>query len=264
MRTRIAPLAAAFLALTILVPGAAAAERPTTATVAAPTSAAIHVPASWGPQAMGWGDLAWFRASTGSASCLALRRDGWTILANLPWLHRLVLAAPHPAGSVAARARADLLAGWWHFGHDARALIAAGNGCPASLAGRERLARAIAGPQGGDTAPAWAHRLFELYAVLYPQGTAASCAALTAKVGWAQHDLSAGVGRATYYGRSRMTTHPARWLELLKTGATCIVSQGDGMEAGVGWGLPTLLGSARAEHYGDWAAARRIRQAFAT
>jgi hypothetical protein len=213
---------------------------------------------------MGWGDLAWFRASTRSASCLALRRDGWTILANLPWLHRLVLAAPHPAGSVAARARAELLAGWWRFGHDARALIAAGNACPATLAGRDRLARAIAGATGGETVPAWAHRMFQLYAVLYRQTTAASCAALTAKVGWAQRDLASGVGHATYYGRSRMTTQPGRWLDLLRTGATCMVSQGGGMEAGVGWGLSTLLGAARAEHYGDMAAARRIRQAFGT
>lgn len=260
VRTRLAPLAGVILALAIASPTSATVAVP--AGQAAPMTAAITVPATWGPQALGWGDLIWFSASTHSASCLALRRDGWTVLANLPWLHDLVAAAPHPAGSVAAKARADLLKGWWHFAHDARSFIKAGNLCPKTLAARQKVASDIAGTMGGETTPGWAHRMFELFAVLYQRPTASSCAALEKNVAGAQQDLATGVAHARYFGRAAMTTHPGRWLTLLQTGATCIVSQGGGMEAGVAFGLPALLGSARAEHFHDPTAAKRIRTFF--
>jgi hypothetical protein len=260
-RTRLAPLAAAVLALAMVSPAAAAVATPRAIQSATMTSA-IDVPASWGPQALGWGDLIWFSASTRSASCLAIRRDGWTLLANLPWLHDLVVAAPHASGSVAAVARADLLDKWWHFAHDARSFIKAGNQCPSTLAGRQKAAGTIVGNLGGDTTPGWAHRMFELFAVLYPQTLDSSCTALQKNVASAQEDLAKGVTHAKYFGRAAMTTNPARWLDLLKTGATCIVSQGGGMEAGVGFGLPALLGSARAEHFHDLPAAKRLRKFF--
>jgi hypothetical protein len=259
-RPRLASLAGIVLAFAIVSPAAAAAAAP--AAQASPNASALKVPASWGPQAFGWGDLIWFGESTHSASCLAIRRDGWTVLANLPWLHDLVVAAPHPAGSVAAAARSDLLKRWWHFAHDARSFIKAGNLCPKTVAARQKLVTDIVGTMGGDTAPGWAHRMFELFAVLYPRSTASSCAALEKNVAAAQQDMAGGITHAKYFGRATMTTHPKRWLTLIQTGAACIVSQGGGMEAGVGFGLPVLLGSARAEHFHDSMAAKRIRKMF--
>jgi hypothetical protein len=77
-----------------------------------------------------------------------------------------------------------------------------------------------------------------------------------------QADLARGVAHATYYGRAAMTTNPARWQTLVQTGATCIVSTGDGMESGVAFGLVTLLGAARAEHFHDPRAAALLWKAF--
>ena len=253
-RTRLAPLAALVLAFTIASIGATTAE--------ATTGGPIHVPASWGPQALGWGDLAWFRTSTRRESCVALEHDGWTVLANLGWLHRLVVAAPHGDHSVTSAARADLLAHWSRFGRDAHGLIRAGKACPKTLAGRERLAAGIAGTPNGEHAPGWAHRMFELFAVLYRHPVSQSCALLTPRIAAAQADLASGPAHAKYFGRTRMTTHPRRWLAILQTGSACILSNGDGMEAGVGFGLPTLLGAARAERFHDRGAVARLRAFF--
>ena len=200
-RTRLSPLAALFLALAMALIGASATE-------AKSTGGPIDVPASWGPQALGWGDLAWFRSSTRRASCVALEHDGWTVLANLGWLHRLVVASPHGDNSVASKARAHLLAHWALFRRDARALIRAGEACPKTLAGRERLAAKIAGTPSGEQAPGWAHRMFELFAVLYPHSASESCALLTPKIAAAQKDLASGPAQAKYFGRTRMTTPP--------------------------------------------------------
>ena len=261
IRTRFAPLAAVVLAIAVVSPAAAAVTTSATAQ-ASPMTSAIYVPASWGPQELGWGDLIWFSTSIHDASCLAIRRDGWTLLANLPWLHDLVVAAPHPAGSVAAAARTDLLKKWWHFSHDARSFIKAGDLCPSTLAGRQKAAAAIAGSLGGSATPGWAHRMFELFAVLYPRSTEPSCTALQKNVAWAQQDLSNGITHTKYFGRPAMTTHPTRWLNLLRTGATCLVAQGGDLESGVAFGLTALLGSARAEHFHDPAAAKRIHRFF--
>jgi hypothetical protein len=182
----------------------------------------------------------------------------------LPWLHRLVEAAPHPRGSVASQARARLLKGWHRFAVDARSLITAGRRCPSTLAGRDRVAQRIVGNPQGNKPPGWAGRLFDLFAVLYQRPTAASCTALNAKVASAQRDLAKGLARAKYFGRARMTTRPGRWLSILQSGATCIVSQGGEMAAGTAWGLATLLGAARAEHFHDRRALRAIRKGFSS
>ncbi len=254
-RTRLAPLVAVVFAVTL-------ATISPSMTDARSTGGPIHVPASWGPQALGWGDLAWFRSSTRREPCVALEHDGWTVLANLGWLHRLVVAAPHGDRSVASAARTDLLAHWSRFGRDARALIRAGEACPKTLAGRERLAARIAGTPSGDRAPGWAHRMFELFAVLYPHPVSESCTMLNPRIAAAQNDLASGPAHAKYFGRTRMTTHPGRWLAILETGAACILHTGDGMEAGVAFGLPTLLGAARAERAHDRGAVARIRAFF--
>ena len=254
-RPRMSLLAALFFAVAMALISASATE-------AKSTGGPIDVPASWGPQALGWGDLASFRSSTRRASCVALEHDGWTVLANLGWLHRLVVASPHGDNSVASKARAHLLAHWALFRRDARALIRAGEACPKTLAGRERLAAKIAGTPSGEQAPGWAHRMFELFAVLYPHSASESCALLTPKIAAAQKDLASGPAQAKYFGRTRMTTHPQRWLAILKTGSACIVHTGDGMEAGVAFGLPTLLGAARAERVHDRGALSRLRAFF--